>query len=92
MKALIEKPLESQPLNYNEAKAIMGAIINGDVNEMQTAAVLAAYRISMPLIDELKGFRDILIEMAVSVNLGGLKFIDLCGTGGDGKIHSTSQP
>jgi anthranilate phosphoribosyltransferase len=85
MKILVDKLLESQSLDYTEAKALMSAIVNGDLNEVQTAAVLASYRIRMPSISELKGFRDVLVDMAVPVDLGSLKFIDLCGTGGDGK-------
>jgi anthranilate phosphoribosyltransferase len=36
-------------------------------------------------IDELQGFRDGLLELAVPVNLNGYDVIDIVGTGGDGK-------
>lgn len=35
--------------------------------------------------DELMGFRDALIDLCLKVDLEGVKSIDLCGTGGDGK-------
>lgn len=85
MKTLVEKLLESQTLSYPESKSLMSAIINGELNEAQTAAVLASYRLRTPSVDELRGFRNVIAEMAVQVNFGDLKFMDLCGTGGDGK-------
>jgi anthranilate phosphoribosyltransferase len=36
-------------------------------------------------LDELKGFRDALLELCVPVDLSAYNPIDLCGTGGDGK-------
>ena len=36
-------------------------------------------------IEELRGFRDALLELCIPVDLDGLNTIDLCGTGGDGK-------
>ena len=36
-------------------------------------------------IDELRGFRDALLELCIPVDLKDYNTIDLCGTGGDGK-------
>ncbi len=36
-------------------------------------------------IEELQGFRDALLELAVNADLDGKEFIDIVGTGGDGK-------
>src|SRR5204862_3048531 len=36
-------------------------------------------------VDEVQGFRDGLLELAVPVNLNGYDVIDIVGTGGDGK-------
>ena len=36
-------------------------------------------------IEELQGFRDALLELAVNADLEGKEFIDIVGTGGDGK-------
>ena len=36
-------------------------------------------------LEELKGFRDALLELCLKVNLEEFDTIDLCGTGGDGK-------
>lgn len=36
-------------------------------------------------IEELRGFRDALLELCIPVDLNGYNTIDLCGTGGDGK-------
>jgi anthranilate phosphoribosyltransferase len=36
-------------------------------------------------LEELRGFRDALLELCIPVDLNGYNTIDLCGTGGDGK-------
>ena len=36
-------------------------------------------------VEELKGFRDALLELCIPVDLSAYNAIDLCGTGGDGK-------
>jgi anthranilate phosphoribosyltransferase len=36
-------------------------------------------------VDELAGFREALLELALKINLSEFNTIDLCGTGGDGK-------
>ncbi len=36
-------------------------------------------------LDELRGFRDALLELCIPVDLSDYDTIDLCGTGGDGK-------
>lgn len=85
MKQLLYKLLESQRLTRAEASALMHGIAHGDVNESQMAAVLSAYIMRAISLDELQGFRDALLELAIKVDLNGGEVIDLCGTGGDGK-------
>jgi anthranilate phosphoribosyltransferase len=85
MKYILEKLLESQQLSREEAGKLMYGIAGQELNEAQIAAVLSSYIMRSINIDELLGFRNALLELAVRVDLNGTRIIDLCGTGGDGK-------
>lgn len=85
MKKLLIKLIECQKLTFEESRSLMYGIANGEVNEAQIASILTAYIIKTISIEELRGFRQALIELAVPVKLNDGYGIDLCGTGGDGK-------
>lgn len=85
MKELLIKLIECQKLTFEESRSLMHGIANNEVNEAQIASVLTAFIIRTISIDELRGFRQALIDLAVRVNLNDGYGIDLCGTGGDGK-------
>jgi len=85
MKQILTKLIECQKLTFEESHNLMHGIANNEVNDAQIAAVLTAFIIRTISIDELRGFRQALIDLAVRVNLNDGYGIDLCGTGGDGK-------
>ncbi len=85
MKDILNKLLESQQLSRDEAGRLMHGIAGKALNEAQIAAVLSSYIMRNISLDELLGFRDALLQLAVRADLNGKKIIDLCGTGGDGK-------
>lgn len=85
MKDTLNKLLESQQLTRDEAGRLMHGIARSELNEAQIAAVLSSYIMRSINLDELLGFKDALLELAVRADLGGAETIDLCGTGGDGK-------
>jgi anthranilate phosphoribosyltransferase len=85
MKQLLIKLIECQKLTFDESRTLMHGIARNEVNEAQIASVLTAFIIRTVSIEELQGFRQALIELAISVNLNNSYGIDLCGTGGDGK-------
>lgn len=85
MKDILNKLLESRQLNRNEAGQLMHGIAELQLNEAQIAAVLSSYIMRSISLDELLGFRDALLDLAVRVDLDRTGIIDLCGTGGDGK-------
>ena len=85
MRYILEKLLESQQLSREEAVRLMNAIAAQELNDAQIAAVLSSYIMRSINLEELLGFREALLELAVRVDLNGEKLIDLCGTGGDGK-------
>lgn len=84
-KMYIEKILHRGFLSLEESKNCMLAIANGELNDSQTVALMSALQFRGLELEELKGFRSALMELAIPVNLEFENAIDVCGTGGDGK-------
>jgi anthranilate phosphoribosyltransferase len=85
MKNLLIKLIECQKLSFEESRDLMHGIAHNEVNEAQIASILTAYIIRSISIEELRGFRQALTDLAVKADLNDGYGIDLCGTGGDGK-------
>ncbi len=85
MKNTLNRLINHEILDKQEAKDILLNISKGMFNESQIAAFLTVFMMRSITIDELAGFRDALLEMCICVNLTEYNTIDLCGTGGDGK-------
>lgn len=85
MKKLLIKLIECQKLTFEESRSLMHAIAHKEVNEAQIASILTSFIIRTISIEELRGFRQALFELALRVDLNDGYGIDLCGTGGDGK-------
>lgn len=82
---ILAKILESQQLDRAEAHRLMHGIGSGEVNEARIAAVLTAYVMRSISLEELLGFRDALLDLALKVNINDGQAVDVCGTGGDRK-------
>jgi len=85
MKKILQRLFEHKTLPRQDAKEVMLNIGRGVYNETELAAFMTVYLMRSITIDELQGFRDGLLEMAVPVDLNGHKVMDIVGTGGDGK-------
>lgn len=85
MKQLLNRLINQESISAEEAKRVLVNISKGDYNESQIAAFLTVYMMRSITIEELKGFRDALLELCIPVELKGYDTIDLCGTGGDAK-------
>jgi anthranilate phosphoribosyltransferase len=85
MKELLTKLIECQKLTFEESRSLMYGIANNEMNEAQIASVLTSFLIRPISIEELQGFRQALIDLALGVNLNDGYGIDMCGTGGDGR-------
>lgn len=85
MKQLLEKLFDHQILSQDEAKLLLTAIAEGDLNDFQIVAAISAIKMRSITAEELNGFREAILEKAVAVNIDGSNAIDVCGTGGDGK-------
>jgi anthranilate phosphoribosyltransferase len=85
MKKILQHLFEHKTLDRPGAKAIMLNIAKGIYNEVELTSFMTVYLMRSITIDELQGFRDGLLELAVDVDLNGHKVMDIVGTGGDGK-------
>jgi len=85
MKEILDQLINQQTLSKEQARAIMLRIAKEEFSEAEIAAFLTTYLMRPISVEELSGFRDALLELADKVDFGGIKAIDLCGTGGDGK-------
>lgn len=85
MKNLLYKMFEHKNLSREEARDVLLNIADGRYNDAQLAAFMTVFLMRSITLDELTGFRDALLERRRPVDLGGVKAIDIVGTGGDGK-------
>jgi anthranilate phosphoribosyltransferase len=85
MKKILKTLFEHKVLSRAEAKDVMLNIAKGTYNDVELTAFITVYLMRSITIDELQGFRDGLLELAVPVALNGYKVMDIVGTGGDGK-------
>lgn len=85
MKAILNKLFEQQYLTKQEAKNVLTQIADNKFNTSQIASFLTVFLMRPISVEELAGFREALLDLAVKINLSDFNTIDLCGTGGDGK-------
>ncbi len=85
MKKILQILFEHKALSYDQAKESLLNIGKGVYNEHEITAFMTVYLMRSITIEELKGFRDALIELCVKVDLNGFETTDIVGTGGDGK-------
>ncbi len=74
--------LEGSDLSFEQAKALLDTIFEGQVSEVQIAAFLAAMRVKRASVSELAGLATSLREHALRVDAGVENLVDTCGTGG----------
>jgi anthranilate phosphoribosyltransferase len=85
MKQLLNRLINQESISSEEAKNVLVNISEGKYNQSQIASFLTVYMMRSITLEELRGFRDALLELCIPVDLSGYNTIDLCGTGGDGK-------
>ncbi len=72
-------------LSVEQARNVMGALMDGELSEIQAAALLASLRTRGESVDEITGFAQAMRDRSirVPVALTG-PVVDTCGTGGTG--------
>ena len=85
MKKLLQYLFEHKTLSREEARDVLMQISEGKYSEHEVTSFVTVFLMRSITIEELMGFRDALLSLAVKVNLGVDDAIDIVGTGGDGK-------
>lgn len=85
MKEILKHLFDYKTLSQKEAKEVLKNIASGKYNDTQIAVFLGVFQMRAITLEELIGFRQALIDMAIQVDLSNFETIDLCGTGGDSK-------
>ncbi|AXG70103.1 anthranilate phosphoribosyltransferase 2 [Kordia sp. SMS9] len=85
MKKLLNRLINHESITETEAKQVIVNISKDMYNPSQIASFLTVFMMRSVTLEELKGFRDALLELCIPVDLSAYNAIDLCGTGGDGK-------
>ena len=85
MRHIINHLTSHKTLSSEEAHQILSDIAKGKYSEIEMASFLTVYLMRSITVDELTGFRNALLEHCLRVDLAQDDYIDLCGTGGDGK-------
>lgn len=85
MKDILSRLLKHQTLDHAQAKSILKEIAEGTYNNTQVIAFMTIYMMRKITVEELRGFRDAMLEMCIPVDISEYNAMDLCGTGGDGK-------
>lgn len=85
MKEILQYLFNHHTLSKSEAKAIMIEIAQNKFNATEVTAFISIFLMRNITLEELKGFREALLQMAVPVNFSTNDTIDIVGTGGDGK-------
>jgi anthranilate phosphoribosyltransferase len=85
MKKILQQLFEHKTLSREAAKEVMLNIAKGAYNDTEITAFITVFLMRSITIEELQGFRDGLLQLAVPVDLNGHKVLDIVGTGGDGK-------
>ncbi len=80
----IQALLDKQDLAAGQMRAVMRAIMTGNVTDAQIAGFLIALRCKGESIDEIAAAVEVMRELSSKVNIQGAHLVDTCGTGGDG--------
>ena len=85
MKKILQYLFEHKTLSQEEARNVLIQISEGKYSEHEVTSFVTVFLMRSITIQELLGFRDALLSLAVKVHLGVDDAIDIVGTGGDGK-------
>ena len=82
---LLDRVFDGERLTSQEAQGVMGRLMDGDLSQLQAAALLAALRTRGETVDEIVGFARAMRERSVTVQVRSAEaLVDTCGTGGTG--------
>ena len=85
MKNILNSLFEYKTLSAVQSQQLFRGIVAGKYNEAQIASLMTVFLMRNISIEELAGFRNALLEFSTPIDFGDNNYIDIVGTGGDGK-------
>lgn len=85
MKEILNQLIEHKTLTQDQAREVLKNLATGAYNQSQIAAFMTVYLMRSITVEELRGFREAMLELCNPVEIEEYDAMDLCGTGGDGK-------
>ncbi len=85
MKELLKELFKGKRLSFEEAKEVLLDVGKGNSNNSLISSFLTVFMMRGIEGQELEGFRSAMLELCNPIDLGDIKTMDMCGTGGDGK-------
>lgn len=85
MKKILQYLFEHKTLSKEQAYRVLTDITAGKYNDHEITAFTTVFLMRSITVDELSGFRQALLDQSVSLDFGTNDFVDIVGTGGDGK-------
>jgi anthranilate phosphoribosyltransferase len=82
--ALLKRLLGGEKLTRGDARAAMGAVLDGKATDAQVGAFLGILRVRGETVPEIVGFAEAMRQRAKRVTVRRRPLLDTCGTGGDG--------
>ncbi len=85
MKAVLTQLISGGTLDEQQAHNCLVRIGEGEISDEQIVSFMTILQLRGLQLEELAGFRNALMELALPIKLEANETIDVCGTGGDGK-------
>ncbi len=85
MKDILNHLIAHKTLCQQQAKEVLKNLATGSYPSSQVAAFMTVFLMRSITVEELRGFREAMLELCVPIDLSEYDAMDLCGTGGDGK-------
>ena len=85
MKDILNHIIAHKTLYQLQAKEVLKNLATGSYPSSQVAAFMTVFLMRSITVEELRGFREAMLELCVPIDLSEYDAMDLCGTGGDGK-------
>ena len=91
MKEILKRLINFETLTKIESKNILIDISKDKYNVSEISSFLTIFMMRNITVEEIDGFREALIELCIKIDLGEFNFVDMCGTGGDNRIHGLQR-
>lgn len=85
VRSILDTLFEGGVLARDDARAVMGQLMDGSLSQVQAAALLAALRTRGETVEEIIGFAEAMRERSIKIPLSSdAALLDIVGTGGTG--------